>query len=181
MKFLDFEIRQTIPLVRSHKIGSYALKRLQKMRTLLEFALIDQVALPFDVRKASCGPYKKRGPSVTIDGWDGNRIPEDFRVDTRDELWDLFACFQFPDVMRSKWGHVFTGEEVFLFGMYRLCNLFKLQNKLWGTCLGSHLHHWPPNVFIAFFVLWSIIGDISLQIISTFGFPFFPVAHILFA
>ena len=95
MKFLDFEIRQIIPLVRSHKVGSYALKRLQKMRTLLEYALIDQVALPFDVRKASCGPYKKRGPSVTIDGWDGNCIPEDFRVDTRDELWTFLHVFNF--------------------------------------------------------------------------------------
>ena len=68
MKYLDLEIRQTIPLVRSSKIGPSALKRLLKMRSMLELALIDQIALPFDVRKLAIGQTKRRGQSVTIDG-----------------------------------------------------------------------------------------------------------------
>ncbi len=98
MRYLDFEIRRTIPLVRSHKVGHFVLKRLVRTRTLLEYALIGQVALPFDVRKAPIGPSQKRGKSVTIDGWDEHRIPAEFR----DELWELFANFLFPNKIKSK-------------------------------------------------------------------------------
>jgi len=67
MNYLDLEIRQTIPLVRSFKVGRSALKRLLKMRSMLESALIDQIALPFDVTKVDFGTSKRRGQSVTID------------------------------------------------------------------------------------------------------------------
>jgi len=187
IKYLDLEICRTIPLVRSSKVGPSALKRLLKLRSVLELALLDQIAVPFDVRKMNYGaPSKRRGPSVTIDGWDDTRVPEDFRVDTKVELWDLFACFQFPDKMKSKWGHKFTGEEVFLFGMYRLCNIFKLQNQLvsdvfgfnhmqlasecfhcflhfmvtnWGYLLTNNFDFWVPH-------LWSCAASIRFKAIE---------------
>jgi len=112
--------------------------------------LIDQIALPFDVKKVDFGTSKRRGHSVTIDAWDDRRVPEDFRVDTKVELWDLFACFQFPDKMKSKWGHKFTGEEVFLFGMYRLCNVFKLQNQIVTDVFGFHYAQLASECFHCF-------------------------------
>ena len=75
IKYLDLEIRQTIPLVRSFKVGPSVLKRLLKMRSMLELALIDQIALPFDVTKVDFGTSKRRGQSVTIDAWGRQESP----------------------------------------------------------------------------------------------------------
>jgi hypothetical protein len=129
MNHLELEIRRTVPLVRERKVGCSVLKRLLKMRDILDLAMLDQVALPFDVRKQKFNIVRPRGAAATIDGWDHLRVPEDFRVDTHFELWELFERFQFPAKMISKSRHTFTGEEVFLFGMYRLCNVTKLSNE----------------------------------------------------
>ena len=117
-------------MVRERKVGCSVLKRLLKMRAILDLAMLDQVALPFDVRKQKFNIVRPRGAAATIDGWDHLRVPEDFRVDTHFELWELFERFQFPAKMISKSRHTFTGEEVFLFGMYRLCNVTKLSNEI---------------------------------------------------
>jgi len=168
MKYLDLEICQTIPLVRSSKMGPSALKRLLKMRSMLELALIDQFALPFDVRKLAIGQSTRRGQSVTIDGWDDQRIPEYFRVDTKVELWDLFVHFQFPDKMKSKWGHCFTGEEVFLFGMYRLCYHLKLQNQIVTDIFGFNSAPLASECFHCF--LHFMVNNWGYLLTNNFNF-----------
>ena len=101
-------------------------------------ALLDAISLPFDVRTADIGK-EKRGAPATIDGWDDLRIPEDFRVDNKEELRALFQGFQFPAVFRfPKSRRKFTGEEVFLFGMYRLANVTKLSNEVVPIRFGFH-------------------------------------------
>ena len=92
-------------------------------------ALLDTITLPFDVRTADIGK-DNRGAPATIDGWDPLRVPEDFRVDNKEELFALFRGFQFPPVFRIRASRrKFAGEEVFLFGVYRLANVTKLSNE----------------------------------------------------
>ncbi len=138
IKRLEVEISWTIPLVRAHKVGFSVLRRLRKLRHLLYVALLDAITLPFDVRTADIGK-EKRGVPATIDGWDDLRIPEDFRVDNKEELRALFQGFQFPVVFRfPKSRRKFTGEKVFLFGMYRLANVTKLSNDVVPIRFGFH-------------------------------------------
>ena len=47
----------------------------------------------------------------------------------RDELHRVLRDFSFPAEMRSVDGHKFTGEEVFLFGLYRLKHPGKYKRK----------------------------------------------------
>ena len=83
MNHLGLEIRWTVPLVCEHKVACSVLKRLLKLRNILD-------ALPFDVRKQKFNIVRPRGAAATIDGWDHLRVPEDFRVDTHFEWWELF-------------------------------------------------------------------------------------------
>jgi len=78
------------------------------------------------------------------------RIPEDFRVDTKVELWGLCDGFQFPEFIKTKSRHKFTGEEVFLFGLYRLCNPTKLSNEIVNIRFGFHTKSLASECFRAF-------------------------------
>ncbi len=43
-----------------------------------------------------------------------------FRLENHDQLHTLCNGFQFPFNMKSKCGYIFSGEEVFLAGLFRL-------------------------------------------------------------
>jgi hypothetical protein len=95
------------------------MKNILKMYEWLHKRVVSELMIPFDVKNIRM-EEKRRGPSATIDGWTEMSIPEDLRVHTREDLWHLFRGFRFPDQFVSKGRNVFTGEEVFLFGMYGL-------------------------------------------------------------
>ena len=73
------------------------------MRHILYAALLDALTLPFDVRTADIGK-EKRGPATTIDAWDDIRVPDDLRVDNKEELYALLRGFRFPDLFRTLFG-----------------------------------------------------------------------------
>ena len=84
-------------------------------------------------------PFHARGPAATIDGWEEERIPRDFPVDSREQLWALYNELQFPAEFKSPYRVTFTGEEVFLFGLYRSHNLGKYEQLDISTHFGySH-------------------------------------------
>jgi len=86
------------------------------------------MCLPFDARTFPIDKVE-RGPSATIDGWDEIHIPTDLRFDSKSEIRKLFTGFQFPERMSSSCRRSFTGEEVFLFGLYRLGNAGKYNRR----------------------------------------------------
>jgi hypothetical protein len=86
------------------------------------------MTLPFDLDDVDLG-VERRGAPATINGWSEVRIPEDLRVHTRDDLWRLFRGFQFGERYVSKGRNVFGGEEVFLFGLYRLSHAGKYNQE----------------------------------------------------
>ena len=90
-----------------------------KLYAALKRRLVCEICIPFDVHNVHLGS-DHRGVTATIDSWEELRIPEDLRVHTRENLWSLFNGFRFPEKFVSKGRNVFTGEEVFLFGLYRL-------------------------------------------------------------
>ena len=122
-------------LVRAKKIGKASVERLVKLYRLLLHRLRIKFTLPLDIRDIGLG-VERRGPSATIDAWEELRIPEDLRVHTRDELWRLYRGFRFQERYISKGRNVFSGEEVFLFVMHRLCKLLKLQNQIAKNIFG---------------------------------------------
>ena len=80
--------------------------------------------MPIDVKKCRM-KEKRRGPSAIIDGCTELFIPEDPRVYTREDLLCLFRGFRFHGKFVAKGRNVFSGEEVFLFGLYRLSHCGK--------------------------------------------------------
>jgi len=102
--------------------------RMVRLHSLLHLQIIKEMCLPFDARTF---PLDKvvRGPSATIDGWEEIHIPTDLRFDSKEQLRELFVGFQFPERMVSKSRHSFTGEEAFLFGLYRLGNAGKYNRR----------------------------------------------------
>jgi hypothetical protein len=99
-----------------------------KLYKLVFHRFITEMTLPFDLDDVDLG-VERRGAPATIDGWSEVRIPEDLRVHTRDDLWRLFRGFQFGERYVSKGRNVFGGEEVFLFGLYRLCHAGKYNQE----------------------------------------------------
>jgi hypothetical protein len=111
-------------LVKAKKIGSRSVKKMMKLHNLLKWKLVTEMMVPIDVKNCRM-EEKRRGPSATIDGWTELSIPEDLRVYRREDLWRLFRGFRFPDKFVAKGRNVFSGEEVFLFGLYRLSHCGK--------------------------------------------------------
>ena len=124
MKMLKMEIMAGWRMVKAKRIGKRQVLKLQQMYKFLFVTMVRELAVPIDVHTYPL-PRQPRGPSATIDGWDEIRIPEDLRMHTRENLRRLFDGFQFPDKFVSKGRNVFTGEEVFLFGLYRLSHVSK--------------------------------------------------------
>ena len=124
-------------LVRAKKIGKGSAEKLTKMYKILFHRLLTDLTLPFDVAEVDLGMVQ-RGESATIDGWEELRIPEDLRVHTRDDLWSLYRGFQFRDRYVSKGRNVFSGEEVFLFGLYRLSHTGKYNQMDVQQLFGFH-------------------------------------------
>ena len=59
-------------------------------------------------------------PPITVDGLEDERISNNFRFDSKEQLRRLFNGFQFPKEFITSSRHKLTGEEVFLFGLFRL-------------------------------------------------------------
>ena len=93
--------------------------RIVQLHKFLHLQILKEMCLPFDPRKIPL-ESGERGISATIDAWEEIHIPDDLRVDSREDLRLLFTGFQFPAKVVSKNRTTFTGEEVFLFGIYRL-------------------------------------------------------------
>jgi hypothetical protein len=102
--------------------------RIVQLHRLFQHRVIQELCLPFDPRTF---PMEKttRGPSATIDGWEEIHIPDDFRAHSRASLRRLFVGLAFPEKFVGDSRHVFTGEEVYLFGLYRLVNLGKYSRR----------------------------------------------------
>ena len=159
-------------LSRRSGVKKKVLERLKLIQKMFRFRILKELTLPFDVTTFPLTSVK-RGAAATIDGWDELRIPEDLRPDSRDDLRRLFVGFQFPPRMISSGGNVFTGEEVFLFGLYRLVNpgkynrvdiafhfgfhdpglcskcfhlfLMHMTSK-WGYLITNNVDFWTPNL-----------------------------------
>ena len=103
-------------------------ERLVRLYRLLHLQILKELCLPFD---AHTFPLEKavRGPSATIDGWEEIRISSYLRFDSRYDMRRLFIGFQFPERMVTSSRHVLSGEEVFLFGLYRLGNAGKFSRR----------------------------------------------------
>jgi len=116
MKILKRAIMAGAPSIPKHVAD-----RVIRVHTLLHLQVLNELCLPFDPHTF---PLEKvgRGRAATIDGWEEIHIPEDFRAHSREQLRRLFVGLQFPAKMVSASRNVFTGEEVFLFGLYRLVN-----------------------------------------------------------
>jgi len=171
LKVVEFEMKKMIALVRGHKVGMSAIRRLRTLRQYLFLRYLESTTLPFNVKTEDIGG-EVRGRAATIDGWEDIRVPEDFRVDTKQELRSLYAGFQFPDKVVTPSRHVFTGEECFLFGLYHLCNITKFDNEIikirfgftkvlasfcfkaflshminnWGYLLTNNMDFWVPTM-----------------------------------
>jgi len=147
MKFLKRKMVAGAPSLPKH-----AVDRIVRLHTILLQRLIKELFLPFDPHTF---PLEKmeRGPSATIDGWDEIYIPEDLRAHSRAHLRRLFEALRFPDKMVSESRNVFTGEEVFLFGLYHFVHPGKYTRRvirdhfgfndvpLCSRCFGLFLNH----------------------------------------
>ena len=102
--------------------------RIVQLHRLFQHRIVQQLCLPFDARTF---PLERsaRGPSATIDGWEEIYIPDDFRAHSRASLRRLFEGLQCPDRFVADSRNTFTGEEVFLFGLYRFVHLGKYSRR----------------------------------------------------
>ena len=107
---------------------------------------------------------------ATIDEFSNELVPDLFRFDNKEQLWHLLRAFRFPKRMETRSGHVFTGEEILLAGLYRLhapnvqgdvswrtlfgfdqpltskaCAVFfSFMVRNWGYLLLDHMDFWLP-------------------------------------
>ena len=116
---IDQQIRRSYVAMHLNKTVSKAIKRMRKLRKFMCLCLMDEVCTTVDVFNERLHVPVK-GVGMTINAWEEVRIPADLNVHTRRDLWRLFDGFRFPPTMISPSRHKFDGQEVFLFGLYRL-------------------------------------------------------------
>ena len=75
---------------------------------------------------------------VTIDSLVEEDIHSTFRVQSKSELHRLFNGFRFPNILRTDDRHKFTGQEVFLCGLYRLHFPNNCSMQGWKTIFGFY-------------------------------------------
>ena len=73
---------------------------------------------------------------ITIASLNNDDLPTHYRFETKEKLYQLLECFQFPQKMRSQHGHTFTGEEVLLVGLHHLCYPGRLNDSYRQTVFG---------------------------------------------
>ena len=115
-------------LVWAQKLRKEVVQRMVALHKILKRRLLFEIAIPIN---ALTYPIEviMRGPPATIEGWNETEIPEDLRVDSKDQLRRIYEGFKFPGRFVSAGRNVFTGEEYFLFGLYRLSNTGKYHRK----------------------------------------------------
>jgi len=72
----------------------------------------------------------------TIDSFRDDQCHMYFRFETRDKLHRVFRAFQFPRWFRDKQKHKYSGEEVFLVGLYRMRNASSFGAACWEYVFG---------------------------------------------
>jgi hypothetical protein len=77
-----------------------------------------------------------------------------FRFETREKLRRVFRAFQFPEWMKDSCGHKYSGEEVFLVGLYRMRNASTYAAACWEDTFGLTYVQASSmfNLFIGFMV-----------------------------
>ena len=150
IKVVNIKIVSALEAKGHHK---YRLKALFKLRHSLIRALEYELLNNIDVHSAPL-PFHERGPAATIDGWEEERIPRDFPVDSREQLWALYNELQFPAEFKSPYRVTFTGEEVFLFGLYRSHNLGKYEQLDISTHFGYSHASYCSQAYRFFWITW---------------------------
>jgi hypothetical protein len=108
-------------------------KKRRKMKLLLLKLVVEFHAIDCVPRELFGKLKRVAHTSVTLDDFDDQEIPTFFRFNTKQQLRELIAGFQFPEMMISTSGHKFTGQEVALVGLYRLHRPTTLADACWGA------------------------------------------------
>jgi hypothetical protein len=123
IKFVDsYERLAEILFYRYKKISRFKLSRLQAIKRHFMKKLLLMTTNSVDVFSMVLPPIRRREEKATIDGWRDIAIPTDLRFETKANLREAFELLQFPEFLYSESRHKFSGEEVFLFGIYRLAH-----------------------------------------------------------
>ena len=170
IKIVDIKIRDA---KKKKRKVNYRVKTLRKLRRFLMKELMVELTNTVDVAAVPL-PMHERGPSAIIDDWNEERITIDFPVDNTQQLRDLMTGLQFPAVMVSPYRVTFTGEEVFLFGLFRLHNLGKYTSLDIATNFGFTHSSYCSQAFHLF--LNFIVGDWGYLVTDNLDFwvPYFP-------
>jgi len=72
----------------------------------------------------------------TIDSFRDEQCFLYFRFETKDKLHRAFTGFQFPEWFKDSCRHKYSGEEVFLVGLYRLRTASTLAAACWESTFG---------------------------------------------
>jgi nuclease HARBI1 len=112
---------------------------------------------------------------IRIDDFHDSQVRQYFRFNSNAQLRRVYVGFRFPEVFKTAYGHRYSGEKVFLVGLYRMRypntlndhtwgSLFRLRYQEvsmcfqlftdfmiyhWGYLLFDHLEYWRPH--FAFF------------------------------
>lgn len=73
---------------------------------------------------------------VTIDSLRDDQCHMYFRFETREKLRRVYRAFQFPTMFKDREKHKYSGEEVFLVGLYRMRNASTLAAACWEHFFG---------------------------------------------
>ena len=108
---------------------------------------------------------------ITIEDLVDENIPTNFRFHNRDQLRRLFICFRFPNILTSENGAIFSGQEVFLSGLFRLHVPNRFCDESWQTIFGFDSQSATKcfNLFLVFMMNnWSYLLFDHLQFWSPY-------------
>ena len=128
---LNKGMREAIRLVRARRIGKSVIRRLKRAHKFFFLLWLNEETTEVDVRNMELEP-EMHGPSITIDSLTGmmeDRLSKNFRFHSVDHLRRLYNGLQFPPTFEGQSRGKFTGEEIFLCGIYRLSHTETLSSE----------------------------------------------------
>jgi hypothetical protein len=128
---LNKGMQEAIRLVRSRRIGKSVIRRLRKAHKVCFMLWLNELTTEVDVQNMKIEP-EHHGPSITIDSLGDmmeDRLSKNFRFHSVAHLRRLYDGLKFPENFKGSRREKFTGEEVFLYGIYRLSHTETLTSE----------------------------------------------------
>lgn len=107
-----------------------------RLKKIIAMLLVDYDGLTCVEPQLTAPLAKIERKNRTIDSFRDDQCHMYFRFETRDKLHRVFRAFQFPRWFRDKQKHKYSGEEVFLVGLYRMRNASSFGAACWEYVFG---------------------------------------------